>query len=346
MKYRFYNKSYKAWDAMLAELLLAKHSIYIEMFIFLDDTQETHDFVGILERKAQQGVKVIMIVDFYGSMSLNSSTISRLKRAGVEFLFFNYWFRPTHRKIMIIDEKKAFVGGVNIKNNIRHWNDLQIKIEGKIVKVIIKSFARAYFKCGGKDKKIIDYHKKKFSYKLKSNIIDNWSQTFKHNQINYYYKKKISEANNLIQIVTPYFLPPRWLINHLVKAVNKGVKIEVLIPKKTDVKFLNRINLINACRLSALGFKIFFTKEMNHAKIMLIDEQEGVVGSQNLDILSLYNFNAEIGVFFSQKSAVKSLSATIKRWKKESDYLEVSSIRFSFKDKFLNFLFRLFYPIF
>ncbi len=346
MKYRLYNKSYKAWDAMLAELLLAKKSIYIEMFIFLDDTQETHDFVGILERKAKQGLEVIVIVDFYGSMSLSSATISKLKTAGVDFLFFNYWFRPTHRKIMIIDEKLAFLGGVNIKNKIRHWNDLQIRLEGKIVKAIIKSFARAYFKAGGKNQKIIAYHKRKLSYKFKSNIIDNWSQTFKNYQINYYYKKKINEAKSLIQIATPYFLPPRWLINHLVKAVNRGVRIEILVPKKTDVHFLNKINFLNACRLSAVGFHVFFSREMNHAKIMLIDNQEGVVGSQNLDILSFYNFNAEIGVFFSQKQAVLSLQRVINTWKKDAQYLDVNMLRFSYKDKFLNFLFRLFYPIF
>lgn len=346
MKYRFYNTSYKAWDAMLKELLLAKNSIYIEMFIFLDDTKKTHDFVGILERKAKQGLQVIIIVDFYGSMTLSSNTISRLKKAGVEFLFFNYWFRPTHRKIMVVDEKVAFLGGVNIKKNISNWRDLQIRVEGKIVKPIIRSFARAYFKAGGKDKRIIEYYKKKFSYKLKANIIDNWSQTFKKNQINFYYKKRINEAQSIIQIVTPYFLPPRWLINHLVKAINRGVKIEILIPKKTDVNFLNRINFLNACRLSALGLHIFFTKQMNHAKIMLIDNQEGVVGSQNLDILSLYNFNAEIGVFFRQKKAVESLKKVISNWQAEADYLDVKKVKFSFKDKILNFTFRLFYPIF
>jgi cardiolipin synthase A/B len=346
MKYRLYNTSYKAWDAMLAELLLAKKSIYIEMFIFLDDTKETHDFVGILERKAKQGLSVIIIVDFYGSFHLSSNTISRLKSAGVDFLFYNYWFRATHRKIMIIDERIAFLGGVNIKKNIKNWHDLQIRLEGRIVKPIIRSFARAYYKAGGKNQIIRDYYKKKFSYKLKASIIDNWPQTFKNNQINYYYKQKINEAKFLIQIATPYFLPPRWLINHLVKAINRGVKIEILVPKKTDISFLNKINFLNACRLSALGLHIFFTKKMNHAKIMLIDNTEGVVGSQNLDILSFYNFNAEIGVFFSQKQAVKSLQQVINNWKKEANYLDVNKVNFSFIDKFLNFIFRLFYPIF
>ncbi len=346
MKYRFYNTSYKAWDAMMAELFLAKKSIYIEMYIFSDDTKKTHDFVGVLERKAKQGLQVIVIVDFYGSRLLSSTTTSRLKTAGVEFFFYNYWPRSNHRKVLIIDEETAFLGGVNIKDNIRNWHDLQIKLKGKIVKPIIKSFARAYFKSGGKDKRIIDYHKRKFSYKLKSNIIDNWSQTFQKNQINFYYKKKINEAKNLIQIVTPYFLPPRWLINRFIKAINRGVRIEIIIPKKTDVALLNKINFLNACRLSALGLHIFFTKQMNHAKIMLIDNQEGVVGSQNLDILSLYNFNAEIGVFFTQKEAVKSLQKVITDWKQEVDYLDIKKIKLSFKNKLLNFIFRLFYPIF
>ncbi len=346
MKYRFYNTSYKAWDAMLAEIFLAKESVYIEMFIFSDDTKKTHDFVGILESKAMQGLQVIVIVDFYGSMYLSANTISRLKTAGVEFLFFNYWLRPTHRKILIIDEKIAFLGGVNIKNNIRNWHDLQIRLEGKIVRLITRSFASSYYKCGGSDKRIVDLHKKKLIYKLKANIIDNWSHSFGGSQINYYYKKKINEAQEIIQIVTPYFLPPRWLINHLVKAINRGVQIEVFIPQKTDVDFLNRINFLNACRLGSLGFNTFFSKQMNHAKIMFIDNKEGVMGSQNLDILSFYNFNAEIGVFFTQKKAVKSLKQVINSWKKDAVRLDVDKVKFSIKDKFINFAFRLFYPIF
>ncbi len=344
MKYKLYTTSQKAWDGILRAIKKAQQSIYIEMFIFLDDTKNTHDFVGALKEKAQNGLEVVIIVDVYGSYSLKSSVVKDLRVAGVEFLYFSHWLRRNHRKIVIIDKEVAFLGGVNINDKIRKWHDLQIKISGGIIKPVLKSFARSYFRCGGKNSSILRHNKKTLSKKIKSWVVDNWQPSSSIFELNKYYKDKISSAENSIKLLTPYLIPPRWLMIHLISAVNRGVNVEIIIPKDTDVKSLNRINYLNACRLSTAGVKVYFASKMNHAKIMLIDEKEGLVGSQNLDILS-FNTNIEAGVFFQQKDFIKDLSQIIEKWKANSEILNIKKIKLSLRNRLSIFFLRIFYPI-
>lgn len=105
---------------MFEAMAAAQQSIFIEMYIFADDTQITHDFLGLLKDKARAGLEVVIIADAYGSASLRNSAVDELRSAGAEFIFFSHWLRHTHRKILIVDNAVAFIGGVNIEEKIRH----------------------------------------------------------------------------------------------------------------------------------------------------------------------------------------------------------------------------------
>lgn len=345
MKYHLYTTSKKAWDAMIKAILGATESIYIEMYIFLGDTNLTHDFLGILKTKALGGVEVVIIVDAFGSMDLKATAVAELREAGVELIFFSHWLRRTHRKFLIVDKRIAFMGGVNIENKIINWRDVQIKLQGRIVKPILKSFAYAYKMSGGQKVSILQYNNHSLTKKLKGWLIDNWSNTQHSYFLNNYYKQKIIEAQKSIQLVTPYLLPPRWLLALLDNAVARGVNIEIILPRQTDIKPLDKINYLNACRLSAIGVKFYFFPSMMHAKLMLVDGEEGVIGSQNLDILS-FGFNMEAGIFFRQKNIISELSHLIERWKRESEFFESGLKKISWHDKLLIAIFKIFYPIF
>lgn len=334
MHYKFYTTSIKAWDSILAAISQAKKSVYIEMYIFLGDTGKTHDFLGKIKEKALQGVKVVIIADAYGSLNIKSDFVNELRAVGVEFIFFSRWLKRMHRKLIIVDEKVAFLGGVNIYKKISDWRDLQIKIQGKIVKPLLRSFAKTYQRCGGKDENILLYSRTTLIKKVKAWALDSWDFDDRQYSFKNYYQKKIKEASRSIEIVTPYLLPPRWLLISLDDALKRGVKVSIIIPENTDIKILNRMNYVNACRLADVGVEFYFTKEMNHAKAMIIDSKEAVVGSQNLDVLS-FGPNLEIGVFFFQKQAVDSLSSIFNRWREEA-------IRPNLNFKKLNILDRLF----
>jgi len=345
MKYRLYTTSQKAWDGMFKAMSLAKESIYMEMYIFLDDTQATHNFLGLLKDKARAGLEVVIIADAHGSATLREGAVDELKAAGVEFIYFSHWIKRTHRKILIIDNRVAFIGGVNIKEKIRHWRDLQIKIEGKVVLPLLQSFAYSYKMVGGKKETILKYSRLPLVKKIKSWITDNFVGGSKLYNLNFYYQEKIKNATSSIKIVTPYLLPPRWLLALLDDACRRGVNVEIIIPNDTDVKPLNKINYLNTCRLSAFGVKFYLMPMMNHAKIMLIDDSEGVIGSQNMDVLS-FNLNMEAGVFFQQKDLVADLKNIIEHWKREAVHFEATGQKIKFLDRFLIAIFKIFYPIF
>lgn len=97
--------------------------------------------------------------------------------------------------------------------------------------------------------------------------------------------------------------------------------------------------------MSSFGVKFYLLPMMNHAKIMLIDNQEGVIGSQNIDVLS-FNFNIEAGVFFQQKDLVHDLKHIIDNWKREAVSLEASHRKLYWYDRLLIVFFKIFYPIF
>ena len=133
MNYKFFTNSEKAWKAMFEAILNAKKSIYLEMYIFQNDMKE-FDFFHLLKEKAKQGLQVKLILDSFGSAGLSDSAISELKEAGVEMLFLSYLLHRMHRKVLIVDERVAFIGGVNLHRDSRFWNDLMVKIKGKLVR--------------------------------------------------------------------------------------------------------------------------------------------------------------------------------------------------------------------
>ena len=330
---------------MFKAMAAAQKSIYLEMYIFLGDTQATYNFLGLLRDKAKAGLEVVVIADAFGSAGLKKETVIELRQDGVEFIYFSHWFRHTHRKILIIDNRVAFIGGVNIEEKTRNWRDMQIKLTGKIIRPLLKSFAYAYEMTGGKKESILKYSRQPLAQKIKSWITDNLARNSKMYNLNVYYQQKIREAKQTIQIVTPYLVPPRWLLVLLDDACRRGVNVDILIPNDTDVKPLNKVNYLNACRLSDSGVKFYLMPEMNHAKIMLIDGQEGVIGSQNMDILS-FNWNIEAGVFFRQKDLVGDLERIVNNWKKEAVIFAAHGRKIKWTDKILIGILKIFYPIF
>ncbi|MDO8240904.1 MAG: phosphatidylserine/phosphatidylglycerophosphate/cardiolipin synthase family protein [Candidatus Moranbacteria bacterium] len=343
MAYKIYTTSTKAWDAMLSEIDQAKKSIFLEMYIFQEDTTSSHDFIGKLTKKAKQGIKVILVLDAFGSSDLSEKSIKSMQSAGIEVVFFSDWLRRIHRKILIVDENVAFVGGVNIGKKFAAWNDLQLKLKGKVIRPVVTSFAYTYEMAGGKNKHILMLRKKTLTSKLKFWFLEHWPVLGMYS-LKSIYTRKILSAQKSIRIVTPYFTPPRWFAALLDGAVRRGVKVEIIIPRKTDLPLVDRANQHHIYNLSQLGVKFFLGREMNHAKIMLIDDQEGLVGSQNIDFLS-FSFNAESGVFFKQKNIVAELRKIILRWEKEASIYNPRRYKMSLVDYLIFPIIKLIYHL-
>ena len=340
MHYKIYTKTEKAWDAMLHTISHAKSSILFEMYIFVDDTSDSHDFIEILRQKAASGVKVKIIFDAFGS-KVSDTSVKKLREAGVELFFFRTLFRITHRKILIVDERVAFIGGINIKKFFKKWNDLSIKIEGRVVERILSLFAHIYKDCGGKDEFVLKYDKILSIQKGKIWFFEHYPPRNSF-RLKKYYSDKIENACEKILIISPYFMPNHWVVKALKKASRRGVKVEIILPRiATHPKVANISNYFYMHKLYKHGIKFFLTNEMNHSKIMLVDGEEGILGSQNVDIIS-FDFNMESGVFFTDPDLIKELEEVVENWKKNSTPYSPKMRNTHLLDIFYDFCFNFF----
>lgn len=323
---------------MLSGIASAKRSVYLEMYVFESNTPK-YDFLSALERKANDGIRVIVVLDAFGSYSLSSETLNRLRNAGAEILFASFWFRRLHRKILVIDETLAFVGGVNISNSYARWKDLQVRVQGKIVHAITRSFARVYRECGGKNHALREVAEKPVLTKARLWLIEHGIGG-KRYSFRKHYEKHIDEAEHSVILVTPYFVPHRWLIARLHQAILRGVQVEIIVPEHTDHgRIMDPVNYYHLALFAKLGAACFLSHEMNHAKAMLVDNHIGTIGSNNLDSLS-FNWNAEAGIFFDNPGMVRKLGAILHSWKTGAVPFASEKYKRSWYDTILAQLFR------
>jgi cardiolipin synthase len=342
MKYLFYTTSQTAWEGLRKAIEKAEKSIYLEMYIFVDDTPEADYLIETFCRKAEKGVEVRIILDGFGSYGLSRKAIDKLQGSGVEILFFKKIFRRLHRKFVVIDEKVGFLGGVNIHKTARLWNDLLVRLEGPILRSMIRSFRRTYEACGGTDPYILHYEAKPAILgRTRTWILEHFPaiRTFRLRDT---YIETMMKAEHTITFVTPYFLPHQWLITLMKESVRRGLKVEVVVPLETDILFLTTANRYYMSLLAGYGVTFYQTKEMTHAKLLVIDDKLALLGSNNIDALS-FDFNAEIGVFFQNEAAIKDLRAIVNKWKATSTIF-VEAKHYGFVAKMFSVFFRIFQP--
>ncbi|MCK9351484.1 MAG: phosphatidylserine/phosphatidylglycerophosphate/cardiolipin synthase family protein [Candidatus Paceibacterota bacterium] len=341
MRYRFYTTSKSAWKGMINAIASAKKSIYLEMYIFQNDTVG-YNFFAVLEKKAREGVRVVLILDSFGSFGVDSRAIDGLRKAGGEVLFFSYWFRRLHRKTLIVDESVVFLGGVNIRGTYAPWKDLQVRVTGrKILSSSLRSFARVYKECGGKSEDIRARLGKKPILRKARTWFTEHGIGGKWLEIREQYEQHIAKAQHSITVVTPYFFPRRWLLARLHEAILRGVRVEIIIPEKTDYGIVNHMNYFQIAFFAKLGAIAYLSHEMNHAKALLIDDTIGMVGSGNLDPIS-FGWNAEAGVFFTRSAMIRDLRKILEDWKSDADVFVPEMFKPKWYDIFLDLLRRIF----
>lgn len=329
MRFRFYTTSEKAWDAMIEAIASARTSIYWECYIALDDTV-THRFYELLEQKAKEGVRVKIVVDRVGSWMLYDDVRERLSKAGAELLYFNHvlpwwnrkrflrwWFLRNHRKVLIVDEQVAFVGGVNVGEEFRQWFDLHLRLDGLVVRRFLRAFVRTYRASGGHDPRVFVPRlkmRKDFLTRAKLFYLSSWPGRRSGMTLQQYYTHRCARAKERITIITPYFIPHRWLIQSLHSARLRGVAVEVILPQKADYWFLQQANETFALLIARLGVRVIMTPTMHHAKAVIIDRTEAMVGSNNIDAMS-FDFNLEGNVVFQRRDMITRLEHIIDRWR-------------------------------
>lgn len=292
------------WDAIYDACSKATKSILFEHFILVDD-ECGRPLINLLKKKAGEGVKIRMLLDAVGSSHLFQIHLEKeLLGAGVELVFFNTlipWtkryqttvFFRDHRKLIIVDSKTAFTGGVCFQAYMRDWRDTAVRIEGPIISDMEKSFeimwARAELK----------HHKREKNRELTKErpYVFMTSSPFPRKRYLYYeLLRRIRMAKREIKFTTPYFVPNHRLLRRLRSAARRGVSVSILVPKTSDQWWVDIATSTYFETLLKAGVQIFLAPPpLNHTKAGTIDGEWGTIGSLNLDYVSLrYNFEANL----------------------------------------------------
>lgn len=305
----------------------AKESIYWESFIFSPD-EIGQKFLSVLKEKARAGVEVKLIFDGYGNFWFDNLALKELREAGAEVFYFNpirlsylwrglrYWLERTHRKVLIVDGRVGFIGGVNVEKTMSGWFDLQVRVEGPIVQSLLKSFARSYLAGGG----LMSRVKHIFYLPI---VKERYWRVLWHkprsefSSVRRIYLQSIGRARHSLTLVSPYFLPDREFLAALKQARERGVKVDLILPWRTNHLFLNYAMRAYWQLYDRLGLKIHLFKQMIHAKAMMVDDKWAMVGSSNFDAQSFYHSH-ESNLIFTHRQMIKDLKKIIAGWKKKS----------------------------
>lgn len=318
MKTTVFTQTEGAWNTMLQDIRAAKEQIYFHQFIV--DSERTpigSEFLTALREAHNRGVKISTIIDAAGSWHLYQQEIIR-KDAFLSFyvrrhkLPLRIWqtFYRDHRKLLVVDETYTHIGGVVLQEETRDWNDMHLRIEDKnIAQEAIRRFKRTYKRFFENSKFHLPRRQKKF-------FIEQSGMVFGK----FYYRelrKRIKSSKTNITIVTPYLSPPHSIQRYLEDAANRGVQVNILIPKKCDSRFGHLVNLYYAKKFIEKGINVFLSTKMNHAKVHHIDDWLSL-GSVNLDRLSL-RLNYEMNYVVppnDQKKVIKHIDQWFKKAEK------------------------------
>jgi cardiolipin synthase len=295
----------------------AEKLICLQFYIFKND--ETGIALSeLLKQKNREGVKVYLLYDHFGSLGTPRKFWKAMSLEGIKILAshpfkwtapFRYVHRD-HRKLIVIDSKQAFTGGLNIANEYsgihlrrrsRGWRDTGILVEGPIVNELFDTFKQSWATWGGET--IVP---QEANERRKDSIPENGLPALPifvysgkgRKRMRNLFRYSIDRSQTSILLTTAYFIPSRRLIERLERAVRRGVRVRLLVPGRSDVPAASYAGRAFFSRLLKAGIEIYiYLGEMLHAKTYLFDQCWSIIGSTNLDYQSLiYNDEGNIGI--------------------------------------------------
>lgn len=312
--YRFFQSGNRLFEAMFTDIKNAEAHIDILFFIIKKD-ETSQRFFKLLQQKAEEGVTVRLMVDRLGGFRIDKSLQTQLENSGIRFIFaakpeFPFFIyklnRRNHRKIVVIDGKIAYAGGYNIADEyaskdaeMGDWRDYHLRFTGEIVEQLHAVFLDDWF-LNTNEKLFPTENKEKGSHALQ--ILPT-----EYGELEEVLVKKFSEAKGEILLGSPYFIPPRTVMDALIQAVERGITVKLLCPLKSDHPFVKEGGIPFYEELYQAGGDVrFYDAGFYHTKVFIIDGNICDIGTSNLDLRSFY-LNKEINVFFYDKAFIEEM---------------------------------------
>lgn len=313
---------HETYRAIKQHLRAARQYIHLEYYIFRSD-HIGGEILDILKEKVQQGVEVRFIYDAIGSFALSRRVRQELTKAGVQIHafspisngFFNLKFNfRNHRKIIVIDGKIGFTGGLNVGDeylgkdkNIGFWRDTHLMIEGEALRTLHAVFILDWSYVSGEELTADRYLNISSAAGDGGLQISASGPDTKLGLMSDLYYALMSCAEESIWIATPYFIPNEAIRTVLKMAAHKGIDVRLLVPAISDSWLTQYATASYFPELLAAGIKIFrYKKGFLHQKIVIIDGTLASIGTANIDLRSL-QLNFEVNAFLFHSSSVHDL---------------------------------------
>jgi cardiolipin synthase len=316
------------YHEVLEELEKAEHYIFLEFFILKEGVM-LGSIMEILERKAAQGLDVRIMYDDLGCfLTLPSNYHKNLAQKGIKCFVFNR-FRPIvtslqnnrdHRKIISIDGKVAFTGGlnladeyINIVERFGHWKDSAIMIEGEGAWSLTLIFLQMWNLGQKKEDDYVSFYPRQDGGTGGNSGIRGFVQPYADSPLDdenvgeHVYIQIINQAREYVYINTPYLIVDDNLLSALTLAAKSGVDVRIITPHRWDKWIVAITSRSYYRRLIEAGVKVYeYTSGFNHGITFVSDDKIATVGTTNLDFRSLY-LHFECGVLLYSTDTIAAI---------------------------------------
>ena len=320
----------------------ARHHIHLEYFNFRNDSIAGVLF-RLLAQKVKEGVEVRALFDAFGNLSnnkpLKKKHLKAIREQGIEivkfdpftFPWFNHAAHRDHRKIVVIDGKIGYTGGMNVADyyikglpKIGEWHDIHARIEGDAVRYLQGIFLTMWNRETGQHiggpEYFPDTPQLPDSIAEEIMIVDRTPRETPRS-ISRAYAASIREADSLIRIVNPYFVPTKSIREAIKYALKKGTEVEIMVPRVSDVPFTPEAAFYILHKLMKKGAKVYlFNGGFHHSKVMMVDGSFCTVGTANLNSRSL-RYDYETNAFIFDPETTAQLTEMFERDKQRSTLL-------------------------
>ena len=305
------------FPAMLEAVKSAKTSITFETYIYWSG-EVGKEFADALSERARQGVKVHVLLDWVGSQKMEESLITQLKAAGVEIERYHplHWYNlgrmnnRTHRKLLVVDGRVGFTGGVGIADqwsgnaeDPKHWRDSHYRLEGPAVAQMQSAFMDNWIKTTGKVLQGEAYFPELEPMGEALGQVFTSSPSGGGDSMQLMYLLSITAAERTIDLSAAYFVPDELTRNALRSALERGVRLRIIVPgKHIDAEVVRQASRADWGDLLEAGAEIHeYQPTMFHCKTLIVDSQLVSVGSTNFDNRSFrLNDEANLNVYDKQ----------------------------------------------
>ena len=348
------------YDEMFAAIRQARESVHLEYFNYRNDSIARALF-DILAEKAKEGVEIRALYDAFGNMSNNSPLknhhVKAIRDKGIElyefdpigFPWINHVFSRDHRKIVVIDGKIAFTGGMNVADYYIHgtevvgdWHDMHCRIDGDEVNTLQKIFLRVWNKTTGQNIHGAKYYRGIHSpikgtpdaardaymvglkqdttataYKKMVGII-NREPRVTNKIMRQFYISCFDNAQDSIKLINPYMSLTHSVKKAIKRCLKRGVKLQVMMAAVSDIPMEPDASFYNLHWMMKRGAEVYiYEGGFHHTKIIMVDGRVCTVGSCNLDARSL-NWDYEENAVIVDKNTTGELDRHFDAQKKHS----------------------------